>query len=207
MNQNTTSGNTQKKKRGWIVLSLGCGFVLLFILLIGGIYLYAGWLGYQEAPKIIEVQESGSQLQDPYTLSPEQEEQLFAYGYPEAFTILFYEEEIVGGGVAPVRLETWDYYTQGTGLTFINGELEAEEPLEIEEEFGSPDPLLYYPEQFSAFMSLEEVIAAAGIDTYVEIPLEKDFLEGGVVYYANSLTFGLKDNELVYIEALATISE
>jgi hypothetical protein len=207
MNQNTTSGNAQKKKRGWNAFAFGCGFVLLFILLIGGIFLYAGWLGYQEAPKIIEVQESGSQLQDPYTLSPEQEEQLFIYGYPEAFTILFYEEEIVGGGIAQVRLETWDYYTQGTGLIFINGELEAEDPLEIEEELGSPDPLPYYPEQFSAFMSLEEVIAAAGIDTYVEIPLEKDFLEGGVVYYANSLTFGFKDNELVYIEALATISE
>ncbi len=79
MNQITTSENPQKKKRGWIVFTLGCGFVLLLILLIGGIYLYAGWLGYNEAPKIIEVQESGSQLQDPYTLSPEQEEQLFTY--------------------------------------------------------------------------------------------------------------------------------
>ena len=52
-------------------------------------------------------------------------------------------------------------------------------------------------------MSLDEVIAAAGIDSYVEIPLEKDFLEGGVSYFADSLTFGLKDNQLLYIEALA----
>ncbi len=107
MNHTNTSGQIQpKKKRGWIVFALGCGFVLLFILLIAGVYLYAGWLGYQEAPKIIDVQESGAQHQDPYTLSPGQEEQLFAYGYPEAFTILFYEEETIDGGVAPVRLET-----------------------------------------------------------------------------------------------------
>jgi hypothetical protein len=206
MNQTTTSGNTQKKKRGWIVFALGFGFVLLFILLIGGIYLYAGWLGYNEAPMIVEVQESGVQLQDPYTLSPEQEEQLFAYGYPEAFTILFYEEETIAGGVTPVRLETWDYYTQGVGLTFINGELVAEDPIEVSD-LGTLDPLPYYPEQFSAFMSLEEVIAAAGINTYVEIPLEKEFLKDGVVYYAQSLTFGLKDNELLYIEALALTTE
>lgn len=52
-------------------------------------------------------------------------------------------------------------------------------------------------------MNLEEVIAAAGIDTYIEIPLEKEFLEGGISYFANSLTFGLKNDELIYIEALA----
>ena len=206
MNQTTTSGNTQKKKRGWIVFALGCGFVLLFILLIGGIYIFAGWLGYQEAPKIIDVQELGSQFQDPYTLSPEQEEQLFTYGYPEAFKILFYEEETLAGGVAPVRLETWEYYTQGVGLTFINGELTAEDPIDVDK-IGTLDPLPYYPEQFSAFMSLEEVITAAGIDTYIEIPLEKEFLRDGVVYYAQSLTFGLKNNELLYIEALALTTE
>ncbi len=72
---------------------------------------------------------------------------------------------------------------------------------------GTLYPLPYYPEQFSAFMSLDEVIAAAGIETYVEIPLEKEYLKDGVVYYAQSLTFGLKDNELLYIEALALTTE
>lgn len=198
--------NQTKKKRGWAFFGLGCGCLVFVIFVIVGIYLYAGWLGYKEAPMIVEVQESSPQLHDPYTLSPAQEEELFSYGYPEAFTILFYEEETVGGGTAPVRLETWDYYTQGIGLTFINGELIAEDPIEIED-VGSLDPLPYYPEQFSAFMSLEEVISAAGIDSYVEIPLDKEFLEGGVSYYANSLTFGLKNDELLYIEALALSAE
>ena len=101
-----------------------------------------------------------------------------------------------------VRLETWDYYTQGIGLTFINGELTAEDPIEINS-IGSLDPLPYYPEQFDAFMSLDEVIAVAGIDSYVEIPLDKNFLDGGASYFANGLTFGLKNDELLYIEALA----
>ena len=194
------------KKRGWAFLGLGCGCLVFIIIIIVGIFLYAGWLGYKEAPMIVEVQESSPQLVDPYTLSPDQEEQLFSYGYPEAFTILFYEEETVEGSVTPVRLETWEYYTQGVGLTFINGELTAEDSIEVEN-LGALDPLPYYPEQFCAFMSLEEVIAAAGIETYVEIPLDKEYLEGGVSYFANSLTFGLKDNELIYIEALALTSE
>lgn len=192
----------KKKKRGWALLGAGCGCIFLIILIGGGIYLYAGWQGYQESPMFVEVQDKGIQLTDPYTLSSAQEEQLFSYGYPEAFTILFYEEETVSGDVAPVRLETWDYYSQALSLTFINGDLIAEDPFEIDDP-GSLDPLPYYPEQFSAFMSLDEVIAAAGIDNYVEIPLEKEFIEDGVVYYAYSLTFGLKDNELLYVEALA----
>ena len=198
---------TQKKnKKGLAIFGIGCGCLVLIIILIAGIYLYAGWLGYKEAPKIVEVQESSPQLQDPYTLSPAQEEELFSYGYPEAFTILFYEEETVGGSITTVRLETWDYYTQGIGLTFINGELIAEDPIEVTD-IVNLDPLPYFPEQFSAFMSLEEVISAAGIDSYVEIPLDKKFLEDGISYFANSLTFGLKDDELLYIEALALSAE
>ena len=198
--------NLSKKKRGRAFLGLGYGWLVFIIIIIVGTFLYAGWLGYKEAPMIVEVQESFPQPQDPYTLSSAQEEQLFTYGYPEAFTILFYEEETTSGGVAPVRLETWEYYTQGIGLTFINGELTAEDVIEIDN-VGSLDPLPYYPEQFSAFMSLEEVIATAGIESYVEIPLDKDFLEGGVSYFANSLTFGLKNDELLYIEALALTTD
>jgi len=55
-------------------------------------------------------------------------------------------------------------------------------------------------------MSLEEVVAAAGLDSYVEIPLEKEFLEGGISYFAPALTFSLKNDELIYLEALALSS-
>jgi hypothetical protein len=61
----------------------------------------------------------------------------------------------------------------------------------------------YRPEQFVAYMSLEELIAAAGLETYLVVPLEKELVEGGEVYYADELTFGLKNDELLYVEALA----
>jgi hypothetical protein len=52
-------------------------------------------------------------------------------------------------------------------------------------------------------MSLEEVIASAGLDAFMVVPLEKELVDGGEVFYADELTFGLKDDELLYIEALA----
>ena len=176
--------------------------ILTIIIFAAGIYLYAGWIGFQETPKFIEVRESQPLISASYALSLEQENKLGSYGYPEAFTILFYEEETPDNGVQAVRLETWEYYSQGIELTFINGDLVSEDPLEIEN-LGPLASIPYSPEQFSAFMSLENVIAAAGIDTYIEVPLNKELIDEGELYFSDSLSFGLQDNQLVYIEALA----
>ena len=199
----TANANPQNnKKRGWLMFGTGCGCMLLIILIGLGFFLYAGWQGYQESPKAVEVQGKRIQFEDPYELSSAQEEQLYSSGYPEAFTILFYEEETVSGTFVPVRFEVWVYYSQGLSLTFSNGELIAEDPVVIDN-LGFLEPLPYFPEQFSAFMDLEDMIAAAGIESYIEVPLEKEFIVDGVVYYSYALTFGLKDNELIYVEALA----
>lgn len=195
-------GKQSAKKRLVLPLFVGCGGLLFLILLAGGIFLYAGWLGYQEAPKMVEGQQPGAQLQDPYVLTAAQEEVVVTYGYPEGFSILFYEEEARDATLQDVRLETWDYYSQRKGFTFINGELTGEDILEIPE-LKTLEPLPYFPEQFGAYMTLEQVLAASGLDTYVEIPLEKAFLEDAEVYYGEALTFGIKDGELRYIEALA----
>lgn len=202
MTETVKPSSNKKNKRGWAVFGIGCGCIILIILILLGIYLYAGWQGYKESPMLVEVQKVAAQLEDPYTLSADQKELLFSYGYPEAFTILFYEELSISGEVETVRLESWDYYSAGVGFTFINGELTDEDPIEGGIT-GSLEPMPYYPEQFDAFMSLDEVIAAAGIESYLEIPLEKDFMKDGIVYYSYGLTFGLKDNELLFIEALA----
>lgn len=92
------------------------------------------------------------------------------------------------------------------GYTFINGELTGEDELDISE-IGKLAPMPYDPEQFRAYMSLDEVLAAAGLDTYLGIPLEKEFLKNGDLYYGESLTFGLVGGELRYLEALALIEE
>ena len=180
--------------------------ILLVILAAAGTYLYAGWIGYREAPKLIEVNNSPELYSSLYELSSDQETNLSAYGQPEAFTILFYEEQSPDQEIQTVRLETWDYYTRGIGLTFVNGELVSEDPIE----WDNQDPIIpipYSPGQFSAFMSLEDVIAAAGIDTYIEVPLNIELLDKGNLYYADSLSFGMQDNQLVYLEALAFVED
>lgn len=187
------------KRPIWII-------ILILILSIGGLYLYAGWVGYQEAPKFIEVKDTSAGGSDPYALSIEQEDVLLSYGYPDAFTILFYEEETPGQGIQTVRLESWDYYLQELAFTFINGEVVSDGPFEWDLQ-GDLVPAPYYPEQFDAFMTLDEVIAAGEIDNYIEVPLNKELMAEGKLYYADSLSFGMRDNQLVYIESLALISD
>jgi hypothetical protein len=106
------------------------------------------------------------------------------------------------GSLMDVRFETWSYYTSGLEFTFINGDKVAEDPLEIEL-LGELVPIPYRPEQFVAYMSLDEMVASAGLQTYLVVPLEKELVDGGEVYYADELTFGLKNDELLYVEALA----
>jgi hypothetical protein len=187
--------NQGSNKIAWMLLSL-------ILLVAAGIYVYAGWQGYREAPKLVEVKSSSVNFEDPYALSNSQQEKIFSHGYPEAFTILYYEEELAEGSVQTVRLEIWDYYTGGMELTFINGELVAEDPIESSA-ISELSPLPYSPGQFTAFMSLSEVIATAGIAAYIEIPLDREIMDQGVLYYADSLSFGIQDNRLIYIEALA----
>ncbi len=142
----------------------------------------------------------------PYSLSIDQNDLVQELGYPEAFIILFYQEEAPDGSLVDVRQEVWEYYTAGKSYAFLDGELAGSEDLNE----SLPGPLAelpYIPEQFSAGMTLQEVIESAGLDDYIEVPLEQEFLEGGNLYYGDSLSFGLVDGELRYLEGLAVIEE
>ena len=152
-------------------------------------------------PKIVEEVVPESFAISKQALSPEQLSVRAELGSPEAFSILFYEEELLDGSYGDVRFEAWSYYNDGVEYTFINGELVGEDPIEID--VGELIQIPYTPEQFVAYMNLEEVIASARLDTFLVVPLEKELVDGGEVYYADELTFGLKDDELLYVEALA----
>ena len=189
------------KKRGWTILAVGCGIITTIIILLLVIYLIIGWESFQNAPKVISEAESDITVIDEYDLHQDQMDAYLDYGFPEAFRILFYDEILPDGSIVPVRLESWSYYSQGIELVFLNGEQSGEESLNNHQ----LDVLIippYYPEQFSAYMSLAEVITAAGLDQYVVIPLEKEYLEGGEVYYGPQLSFGMKDGELRMVEVM-----
>jgi hypothetical protein len=192
----------QGSKRSMRPFVMGCGLGLLLVGAIVVAFLVVGWQAYRQEPMIVEGVEPGGLTISPHTLSSDQQNVIDRFGYPEAFSILFYEEEQVGGSRVDVRFETWSYYTSAVEYTFVNGNQEAEDSLEVEL-VGDLHPIPYHPEQFVAYMSLDEVIASAGLETYLVLPLEKELVEGGEVYYGDELTFGLKDDELLYVEALA----
>lgn len=188
-------------KRNWRPMLLGCGAGVLVVAFVAGVLLIGGWREYAQMPKIVEGVEPGSTGGGHYAVTAEQLDVVRELGSPQAFTLLFYEEELLDGTFGDVRFETWDYYEQDVSYTFINGELVGEEFLEVEI-VGDLYPIPYMPDQFTAYMSLDEVLASAGLDRYLVVPLEKELVDGGEVYYVSELTFGLKDNELLYIEAL-----
>ena len=64
----------------------------------------------------------------------------------------------------------------------------------------APLPTSYRPEQFQAYMSLDQVVAAAQLGSYLAIPLEDELVAEGEIFYAGGLAFGLKDDQLLYIE-------
>lgn len=181
---------------------LGCGAGTFIVAVLAAIFLIGGWQAYQQEPKIVEGIEPETLDLISYSLSGDQAGVIDHRGNPEAFSILFYEEEQVDGSLIDVRFETWSYYSGGLEYTFINGDQVAEDPLDIEL-FGDLVPIPYRPEQFVAYMSLDEMVASTGLGSYLVVPLEKELVDGGEVYYADELTFGLKDGELLYVEALA----
>jgi hypothetical protein len=190
----------QRSGRGSFLRGFGLGTVVVLGLV--AIFMIIGWQAYQQEPMIVEGVEPQALDVAQYTLSPDQSRVIDQRGNPEAFVILFYEEEQADGSLLDVRFETWSYYTAQVEYTFLNGQQAAEDRLEIEMQ-GELLPIPYRPEQFIAYMSLEQVIASANLSTYLVVPLEKELVEDGDVYYADELTFGLKDDELLYIEVLA----
>ncbi len=190
-----------KKKRGWVIFAAGCGVLTVIIIVLLVLYLAIGWQSYQNAPHVISEIESENLVIEEYDLGQDQIDAYLGYGFPEAFRILFYDETLPDGSIGPVRLESWTYYTLGIELTFLNGEKSGEESLN-NPQLGELKLPPYSPEQFTAYLSLTEVITAAGLDQYAVIPLEKDYLEGSEVYYGPQLSFGMKDGELRMVEVM-----
>jgi hypothetical protein len=163
-----------------------------------------GVLGYQDyasTPLLVEDADAvGGEAPPPVPLSPAQAELVARLGPPESFAILFFQEEADDASVRDVRYETWTYYAAGAEYTFLNGELVDEGVLDIA--VGELVPLPYRPELFSAYMPLEQLIAAARLGRHLVLPVERQLGPDAQVYFADQLTFGLQDGELVFVESL-----
>lgn len=198
-------GSSQKKKAGRKEYSSPGSRkwrIGLFLLLTAGLLFSSGCLlqdvVQRVAQKTVQI--------ETYQLSAEQSALVGEIGYPDSFIVLFYEEEAVDGSLQIVRLETWDYYSEGESYTFLNGDLDNLDSLDIGA-LGSLAAQPYTPEQFTANMSRNDVLVSAGVEDFIVVPLEKEYLDDSDLYYADSLAFGLVDGELRYLEALALVEE
>lgn len=194
-------GRSGQGRRVSVLAAVGIAALAGACLLAVGVFLLGGYREYQTLPKIVEDVQVDLAAAEPLPLSDDQHRVRAELGDPEAFMILFYEEPLEDGSIGDVRTEMWSYFTERVEYTFINGELVGEDSIEVDLTGLAPVP--YRPEQFRAYMNLQDVVAAAGVDSFLVVPLERELVDGGEVYYADQLTFGLKDDELRYVEALA----
>lgn len=137
-----------------------------------------------------------------YALSDAQQSLINASGYPDSFTILFYEDDFDGSSA---RIETWTYAQDGHSYTFENGEQTGTQ--QFDPLTGEVITAPYSPALFTAYMSLDEILAATGIEEFMLVPLEDELVSRGESYFADRLAFGLKDGDLLYVEAIGFVGD
>jgi hypothetical protein len=179
--------------------ALLAGVGLIGVLFFGGL-MVAIRQELNQTPARVNLESPVFGSYQPYFLSQAQIQEIESHGYPDSFSLLFYQQSDETGNLQSYRHESWTYAVSGLSLTFINGAL-------IEQEQGEPiqnpyHPTAYRPEQFSSNMSLEEVLSSSGVMTYLTYPLEQELVPNSDLYYAQQLIFGLKDNQLRYLETV-----
>jgi hypothetical protein len=191
---------------------MGCGKpVGILMLLLGGLLgvvillLYLGRYAYRQMPLEASVRNPTEPTGDVYALSADQQAAVAERGYPQAFTVLFFEELDENSAVVPVRHEVWSYYTEGVVLSFLDGQAAGEEHLDVNVNEIVPVP--YRPEQFEAFMSLDELLGSTGLLSFLIVPTEPELVLGGEVYHGDQITFGMKSGELLSVETHALVPE
>jgi hypothetical protein len=183
--------------------------ILVALVILAGtclvLVLFLSYKEYLNSPKLMEGAHINPAAAANYTLTADQAEAVSKYGYPDSFTITFYKEEFAPDFTGEVREEIWRYYSAGTALSFYEGILVNEALI--------PDPptswvtLPYHPDQFTAYAPLETILASVSIKDYFELPLEKELIENGILYYAPGLTFGTVNDRLVYVETISMQQE
>jgi hypothetical protein len=192
-----------KRWRGWVI---GLGVFLL----LG--YSAAAWFlgGARELlmlPQMLTRSLDQEQRVEFVFLSAAQDEIRSLHGNPDAFDILFYQEEQEDGTIVDIRSESWRYYSIGLEYSFINGEKVGEDVIELPQGVSSFSPCGYVPEQFTANMTPDALAEIARVEEFLLVPLDDALLENGRLYYAPQLSWGFKGNQLAFVHALAVTGE
>lgn len=186
------------KRKSFILLLIGFIVVCCICCMAVTVYSYNEFKG---SARIVEGARIHPATTAVFFLSVDQQRVVDKYGYPDSFSITFYREEYAPDFNGYVRDESWRYFDELKSFSFYNGQLNHE---------GSIDPpasgwlpAMYTPDQFEAYAKLQQVLDAAGIRDYFELPLEEELVENGRLFFAPGLTFGLADDRLIYVETIS----
>lgn len=188
------------RKKKWLGV-IGGSLFLCFCFGVMGVTVL-GKVGYAEflrSPRLTSVW-AHQALDTTYQLSPYQQGYVVQNGYPASFSILFYQEQGPGEETEEIRHETWYYFDPDIKVTFINGSVSAVEASELQ---GGSAGWSYRPEMFTAYMTPEQVAEVADLLEWLIVPVEENLVTNAEVYYADGLTFGMKNGKLIYIEMFA----
>lgn len=173
-------------------------------MLLGALVMLVGLLvlgvnEYKNLPRMVTGFDFGKYVLDGYAYSSQQQALVDEWGPPQSFYILFYQREDVQGKVVTIRYEEWAFPARGKKVAYENGAELGRTEIPKAVVYSTR----YSPEQFFAFMNREQLASLTGLEDWFILPVEEELVQDADLYYAGGLTFGLQDEDLVYIEAVA----
>jgi hypothetical protein len=135
-----------------------------------------------------------------YALSATQQAYVDEYGFPDRFTIFFFDEILPDGEMFSMRHESWHYDARGYEIVFRNGDKFTERngaPIQIDGLGRTP----YSPQGFTAEMNLDALLNVRG-ETGFFIQNVDDNLITGELIIIQGLAAGFEEGRLSYVETL-----
>lgn len=172
-----------------LFLSLSCNFVSS---LLGNSKRFEDGLVQDYHPSVSSVSQ--------YTLSATQQAHVDEYGYPDRFTIFFFDEMLSDGEMYSMRHESWYYDARGYEIVFRNGDKFTErngEPIQIE----GLGRTVYWPQGFTAEMNLDALLVIRGETGFFVQNVDDDLITGELIFI-KGLVAGFEDGRLSYVETL-----
>jgi len=185
---------------GCLVVTLVLGAVIFLV----GTYLW--FYMDHTGPTLVGVSgQADPPTHSPYTLSAQQQQLVDEIGYPDSFTLLFYQDLDEQGQFYDIRFESWHYGAAGREAVFVNGEMISDDLADVTQ--PAPVAAPYKPEQFAASMRLKDVLASAGISEYARAAADPALAASSEVYLARQLAFGMKAGRLMAVETVPLEAE
>lgn len=135
-----------------------------------------------------------------YTLSETQQAHVDEYGYPDRFTIFFFDEMLPDGQLYAMRHESWYYDSRGYEIVFRNGDKFTERngaPIEIK----GLGRTVYSPQGFTAEMNLDALLNLQGETGFFVQNVDDNLLKGELIFI-QGLAAGFEEGYLSYVETL-----